>query len=168
MTLLQGPLLPGRKLRWPKAAFDRHLTRAAAALPWTGGALMLLAAALALHRWALVRTQQRATATVTEDVAVIAPEGVLYSPRLRFRTPGGAFVQVLAGPGTAEIEFAAGTTVPVLYPPGHPERAVVGTVWHLYAAAIVLAVVGAVVFDIGYVLRIIRRGRPGASPPALG
>ena len=135
-----------------------YLAGAAAILPWLGGVLLLVAAAFALHSWSFVRTQQRATATVTEDVAVIVPkEGVLYSPRLRFRSVDGAQAQVVAQPGSSEIEFAAGDTVPVLYPAGHPERAIVGTAWRMYPAAIVLAVLGVVLFDVGFLLRVVMR-----------
>jgi hypothetical protein len=147
-------------LRWLKAAFLRHAPRAAAILPWLGGALMVLAAAFALHDWSFVRTQRRATATVTEDVAVIVPGvGVLYYPRLRFGAASG-LVQVLGQPGTSEIEFPAGTVLPVLYRAGHPEGAIIGTVWRMYPTAIVLAVLGVALFDVGFVLRVVvRRNR---------
>jgi hypothetical protein len=134
------------------------LAGAAFVLPWLGGALVVMAAVFALHSWNFVRTQQRASATVTEDVEVIVPKaGVLYSPRLRFRDAGGALVQVVVQPGSDEIEFAAGETVPVLYPAGHAERAMIGTAWRMYPAAIVLAVVGVVLFDVGFLLRIVMR-----------
>ena len=121
---------------------------------------MLIAAGFALHSWSFVRTQQRATATVTEDVAVIAGKaGVLYSPRLRFRDAGGEIVQVVAGPGDSEISFPAGTVLPVLYPVGHPENAIIGTAWRMYPTAIVLAVLGAMLFDVGLVVRLFLRRR---------
>jgi hypothetical protein len=50
------------------------LAGAAFVLPWLGGALVVMAAVFALHSWNFVRTQQRASATVTEDVEVIVPK----------------------------------------------------------------------------------------------
>jgi hypothetical protein len=140
----------------------RYTSAAATGLPWLGGALMLLAAAFALHSFAFARSQQRSLATVTENVATFGPQGgVLYAPRLRFRSASGAIVQILmAGDEASEPAFQPGETVPVLYPVGHPEQAVLATVWRAYRAAIVFVVLGIFLFDIGFVLRVVvRRSR---------
>jgi len=88
----------------------RHATTLARWLPRLGGLLLALAVQFAVHSWWLSRGLLHATATVTENVAAFAPGGgVLYHPRLRFRTPAGVSVQVLAAPGRSEPEFAAAT-----------------------------------------------------------
>ncbi len=145
---------PWLKLEWLKGIFLRYGGGCGAILPWLGGLLLVLGAGFAVRSWSFVRTQERASATVTEDVAVNAADGILYYPRLRFRAGSGVLVQVLGQPGSDEIEFPAGTEVPVLYPVDHPERAIIGTVWRMYSTGIVLAVLGVVVFDLGLVMRI--------------
>jgi hypothetical protein len=144
-------------LRWLHATFTRFAPGVAASFPWLGGALMLIASGFALHSFAFARTQQRSLATVTENVATFAPQGgVLYAPRLRFRTPAGDLVQVQTTTGSRdEPAFQPGETLPVLYPPNLPEQAIIATPWRAYRAAIVFAVLGIVLFDIGFLLRIL-------------
>jgi len=127
-------------------------------LPWSGGVLMALAALVAAWDWYGTRPSLRATATVTENVAEMVPgHGVLYSPRLRFRTQTGSLIQVVIPDKTDAIEFPAGTVLPVLYPAANPAQAHLATVWRLYATAILLAVLGVVLFDAGLILRILLR-----------
>jgi hypothetical protein len=102
----------------------------------------------------------RATATITENVSGFAKEGgVVYTPRLRFRLPNGELVMVQAAKGADEIEFAAGETVPVLYHAGDPQGAIIATAWRAYEGAIVFGVLGVVLFDLGWALRLMVRAR---------
>lgn len=149
-----------RFLRWLHATYNRFAPGAGSILPWVGGLLLLVAAVSGLVSWNAIRTKIRATATVTENVSVLSPhDGVLYSPRLRFRLPNGELFQVLAKEASDEAEFPAGSDVPVLYPAGHPEQAVIATVWRIYWVAILLGVFGVILFDAGLLLRILLRRR---------
>ena len=114
------------------------------------------------------RGRVRATATITENVSGFAKEGgVVYTPRFRFRLPSGELVtvQAVSGPtnSSGEIEFAPGETVPVLYRPGDPQGAIIATAWRAYRGAIVFGVLGVVLFDVGWALRVMLRRR---SPSA--
>jgi hypothetical protein len=123
-------------------------------LPALGVLLLAMAAVFAGHSWWRDRAQLHATATVTENVATFAPGGgVSYTPRLRFRA-GGEFKQVLAAPGGSDAEFAPGESVPVAWPAGEPQRAGIATVWRVYRAAIWLGILGTVLFDLGWLLRL--------------
>jgi hypothetical protein len=155
-------------LRWLHAAFTRFAPSVAASFPWLGGALMLIAAAFALHSFAFARTQQRSLATVTENVSDQDPLGsVFYVPRLRFRTQTGELVQILmAGDDSGEPAFQPGETLPVLYPPSHPEQAIIATPWRAYRAAIIFVVLGIILFDIGFLLRILLSQLRRKSPKA--
>lgn len=89
-------------IRWLYATFTRFAPGVAASFPWLGGALMLVAAAFAVHSLSFARAQQRSLATVTENVATFAPEGgVFYAPRLRFRTQTGDLIRSRYPPATA-------------------------------------------------------------------
>ncbi len=108
----------------------------------------------------LARVQVHADATVTENVSSFAPEGgVLYYPRLRFRTKEGELEQVVSRVGTDYVRFPAGDDLPVMYPVGRPEQAEVATVRRVYFVAIVLGVLGVVLFDWGLILRLRAKGR---------
>jgi hypothetical protein len=129
--------------------------------------LLLVAAGFAARSWNFARTRVRATATITENVSEFAKEGgVVYTPRFRFRLPDGRLVTVQAAGGAAnssgEIEFPAGETVPVLYRAGDPQGAMIATVWRAYEGAIVFGVLGVVVFDLGWALRVMLRARASA------
>jgi hypothetical protein len=129
-------------------------------LPWAGGLLLVLGALSAAHSWMLARVQVHADATVTENVSSFAPEGgVLYYPRLRFRTKEGELEQVVSRVGTDYVRFPAGDDLPVMYPVGRPEQAEVATVRRVYFVAIVLGVLGVVLFDWGLILRLRAKGR---------
>ena len=129
-------------------------------LPPLGMLLLALSAAFAGSSWWRNRALLHATATVTENVAAFAPGGgVIYRPRLRFRTPDGDNVQVLAAKGKDEPEFAAGTSLAVAWPTGDPQGAVIATVGRMYRVAISLAILGTVLFDLGWILRL--RSRRG-------
>jgi len=124
-------------------------------LPGVGVALLALAAVFAGHSWWSDRALLHATAMVTENVATFAPGGgVSYTPRVRFRTPSGEIQQVLATPGRSDAEFAPGASVPVAWPAGEPQHAVIVTAWRVYRAAIWLAILGTVLFDLGWLLRL--------------
>jgi len=149
-----------RFLRWIQATFDRYAPGAGSYLPWAGGLLLVAAALCAIVAWAGIRNENRATATVTENISTMsAHDGVHYSPRLRFRSATGELVQVLAKEEANEAEFPAGTAVPVLYPANRPEQAVIATTWRIYWVAILLGVFGVVLLDGGLVLRIVLRRR---------
>ena len=147
-------------VRWLRASFERVAPSLAAVLPWVGCALLLIAMGFAAHSWNFAKAHIRTTATVTENVPSFAKEGgILYVPRLRFRASNGEIVQVLAGPGTEDIDFAAGETVPVLYIAGDPQGAIIATAWRAYYAAIVFGLWGTALFDLGWVLRVMLRRR---------
>ena len=148
-----------RLLRWVRDSFERVAPPLGRVLPWVGLLLLMMAAGFCAHSWMFARARVRAIATVTENVAGFAKEGgVWYTPRVRFRTASGELVTVLAAPGSDEIEFAAGDTVPVLYRANDPQGAVIATAWRAYFGAIVLGVLGTALFDLGWVLRgIVRR-----------
>jgi Protein of unknown function (DUF3592) len=141
-------------LRWLKRSFERVTPLLAAALPWVGVLLLVVAAGFAVQSWNFARTRVRTIATITENVSGFAKEGgVVYTPRFRFRLPGGELVTVQAASGSEDVEFPAGETVPVLYRAGDPQGAVLATVWLTYKSAIVFGALGAVLFDLGWVLR---------------
>jgi hypothetical protein len=152
-----------RTARWIRTVFERIAPSLAALLPWVGVALLLIAAVFAAHSWRFARGRVRSIATVTENIPVFARKGgILYYPRLRFRAANGEIVQVLAGPGTDEVELPAGETVPVLYMAAAPQDAIIATAWRAYHAAIVLALWGTALFDAGWVLRVMAARRKAA------
>lgn len=135
-------------------------------LPGLGVLLLALAAVFAGCSWWRDRAQIHATATVTENVATFAPGGgVRYAPRLRFRAPDGEIVQVLAEPGNSDPEFVPGASVAVAWPAGEPQRAGIATVWRVYRAAIWLGILGTVLFDLGWLLRLGAQRRRYRPPP---
>jgi hypothetical protein len=151
-------------LSWLRRSFERVAPLLAGVLPALGIALLLIAAGLAVRSWSFARTRVRAIATITENVSGFAKEGgVVYTPRFRFRLADGALVTVQAASGAAnssgEIEFPAGEMVPVLYRAGDPQGAMIATVWRSYEGAIVFAVLGVALFDLGWALRLIARAR---------
>jgi hypothetical protein len=52
------------------------------------------------------------------------------------------------------VEFPAGEIVPVLYRVGDPQGAIIATAWRAYEGAIVWGVLGVLVFDLGWGLRV--------------
>jgi len=143
-----------RALQWLREVLDRFGAGTGRLLRWTGAVLLLLAAVFGGRSWYSTHGLLRATATVTENVATFAPGGgVQYAPRLRFRLPSGEIVQVLCGPGSDEIDFSAGETVPVMCPAGHPDQAVIATVWRRYSDAITFGVLGILILDLGLILQ---------------
>ncbi|MGD0648058.1 MAG: DUF3592 domain-containing protein [Acidobacteriaceae bacterium] len=150
-------------LRWLRKSFERVAPLLAGGLPVLGLGLLVVAAVFAAHSWNFARTRVRATATITENVSGFAKEGgVVYTPRFRFRLPSGELVTVKAAQGSEEIEFAAGEAVPVLYRAGDPQGAVIATVWRAYQRAIVFGVLGVVLFDLGWALRVMVQRRTSA------
>jgi hypothetical protein len=146
--------------RNPLQAVQRLSAPAAAWLPRLGVLLLTLAGVAAGHSWWWDRAQLHAAATVTENVATFAPGGgVSYTPRLRFLTPSREIVQVLAAQGRSDVEFTPGASVPVAWPAGEPQRAGIATVWCVYRTAIWLGILGTVLFDLGWLLRL-RTQRP--------
>ena len=147
-------------LRWLCKSFERAAPVLAGVLPMVGIALLLVAGGLAVHSWNFARTRVRAIATITENVSEFAKEGgVVYTPRFRFRLPSGELVTVQAASGEEEVEFPAGETVPVLYRAGDPQGAMIATTWRAYEGAIVFGVLGVVLFDLGWALRVMLRAR---------
>jgi hypothetical protein len=144
-----------RFLRWLRDRFERFAPGGGTVLPWVGGLLLLFAAGFGVRSWMFTRVRVRAVATITENVPGFAKEGgVVYFPRFRFRAENGELVTVMAGSDSREIEFAAGEVVPVLYLAGDPQGAVIATAWRAYHAAIVLALWGVALFDLGWALRV--------------
>jgi len=120
----------------------------------TGGTFLILAAVFAAHSWNWARHRTRAEATIVENVAAFAPGGgVVYSPRIRFRTGDGELVELLSGPPREDADFQPGETVPVLYPATEAREAIIATKWRLYFWAICFAIAGTVFFDTGLVVR---------------
>jgi hypothetical protein len=151
-------------LRWVHRIFERVAPVLAAWFPLMGIVLLAVAAGFALRSWNFARTRVRATATITENVSEFAKAGgVEYVPRFRFRLPSGELVIVQEKSGAEEIEFGAGETVPVLYRVGDPQGAVIATVWRAYRGAIVWGVLGVVLFDVGWALRVMLRARVVAA-----
>jgi Protein of unknown function (DUF3592) len=147
-------------LRWLRRGFERVAPLLAGMLPLLGIVLLVAAAGFAVHSWNFARTRVRATATITENVSEFAKEGgVVYVPRFRFRLPSGELVTAQAASGSEDIEFAAGDTVPVLYRVDDPQGAVIAAAWRAYRGAIVLGVLGVVLFDVGWALRVMLRRR---------
>jgi hypothetical protein len=147
-------------LRWLRKIFERVAPLLAGVLPVLGLGLLVIAAGFAAHSWNFARTRVRATATITENVSGFANEGgVVYAPRFRFRLPSGELVTVQAASGSEEVEFSAGETVPVLYRVGDPQGAIIATTWRAYEGAIVWGVLGVLVFDVGWALRVTLRRR---------
>jgi Protein of unknown function (DUF3592) len=142
-------------LRWLRKSFERVAPPLAGMLPLVGIVLLVIAAGFAVHSWMFARTRVRAMATITENVSGFAKEGgVVYVPRFRFRLPGGELVTVQAASGSEELEFPAGETVPVLYRAGDPQGAIIATTWRAYEGTIVWGVLGVLVFDVGWALRV--------------
>jgi hypothetical protein len=147
-------------LKWLRRGFERAAPPLAAVLPLAGVVLLVIGAVFAVHSWNFARTRVRATATITENVSGFAKEGgVVYVPRFRFRLPSGELVTVQAASGSEEVEFPAGETVPVLYRAGDPQGAIIATTWRAYEGAIVWGVLGVLVFDVGWALRVTLRRR---------
>ncbi len=88
---------------------------------------------------------------------------MVYTPRFRFRLPSGELVTAQGAKGSEEVEFAAGDTVPVLYRAGDPQSAMIATAWRAYEGAIVWGVLGVLVFDVGWALRVMVRRRAAAA-----
>jgi hypothetical protein len=151
-------------LKWLRRGFERAAPSLAAVLPLAGVMLLVIGAGFAVHSWSFARTRVRATATITENVSGFAKEGgVVYTPRFRFRLPSGELVTVQEASGSEEIEFPAGETVPVLYRAGDPQGAIIATTWRAYEGAIVWGVLGVLVFDVGWALRVMLRTRAAAA-----
>lgn len=147
-------------LRWLRAAFERVAPGLAKTCPWIGCFLLVIAGACAATSWRFAHGRVRAMATVTENVPSFAKEGgILYYPRLRFRAADGEIVQVVAGPGTEDIDFAAGEVVPVLYVAGDPRSAIIATMWRAYHAAIIFGLWGTALFDLGWAIRVMMQAR---------
>ena len=147
-------------LNWVRKSFERAAPVLAGVLPAVGVLLLVIGAAFAVHSWNFARTRVRAIATITENVSEFAKEGgVVYTPRFRFRLPSGELVTVQAASGEEEVEFPAGETVPVLYRAGDPQGAIIASTWRAYRGAIVFGVLGVVLFDVGWALRVMLRRR---------
>ena len=137
-----------------RAAWTKVSVLVGTVLVRIGGLLLVLALGFAGHSWEWARHRVRSEATVVENVAQFAPGGgVVYVPRIRFRAGNGELVQLLSGPAKDDPEFDPGEIVPVLYPAGDEKDAVIATVWRLYFWAILFAIAGTVLFDVGLVIK---------------
>ncbi len=161
-------------LNWLQRGLQQATTPLAAKLPFVGVLLLAVSAGFGLRSWAFSRSRVRATATITENVAKLNQQGeVVYTPRFRLRLPDGELLTLDAVKNRSqEIEFPAGESVPVLYPPGDPQGAILATVWLTYQGAIVFAVLGTLLFDLGWALRVkLRRSKTTveeSSTPSVG
>lgn len=152
-----------RLLRRLQDQFERYSPAAGRWLPLVGGGLLLLAAVFWGRSWMVTRGRVRTVATVTENASSFAKQGgVVYTPRLRFQLPTGEWMLVEAGPGSEDIEYEAGETVPVMYRAGDPHGAVIATVWRVYSVAIVLGLWGTALFDLGWAVRVMMRKKRAA------
>ena len=151
-------------LRWLRRSYEWVMPPLATWLPPLGVVLLMIAAGFGVNSWNFARARVRAIATITENVAGFAKGGgVVYTPRFRFRLPNGELVMGQDASGSEEIDFAAGDTVPVLYRAGDPQGAIIATAWRAYEGAIVWGVLGVVVFDLGWALRVKLRKRLAAG-----
>ena len=151
-------------LRWLRRSFERVAPLLAGLLPVVGVGLMVVASGFAVRSWNFARTRVQATATITENVSGFAKEGgVVYTPRFRFRLPNGELVTAQDSSGSEDIDFAAGETVPVLYRAGDPQGAIIATAWRAYEGAIVFGVLGVILFDVGWAVRVAMRRRAAAA-----
>ena len=141
-----------------RQAFRQFGPRAGTVLSLCGGAFLLLAAGFGLRSWITIRPLIRATATVSENVSSFAPGGgVTYTPRLRFRTASGELVQVLSGRGSEDIDFPAGTNLPILYLANAPQSAFIATVSRVYPAALTFGILGVALLDLGLIFWFLSR-----------
>ena len=134
--------------------------------PGLGLGLLFLAALFACKSWWGTLPEIMASATVTENTANQTTDGtVIYTSHLRFRLPSGEMA-TLADPVTSndpdDPDLSTSAVVPVLYPPGHPERARVATIGRLYKVALILGILGVVIFDVGLIFRL-RQNRRARS-----
>ena len=151
-------------LRWLRKSYELMAPPLATWLPPLGVILLMIAAGFAAHSWNFARTRVRAAATITENVSGFAKEGgVIYTPRFRFRLPGGELVTGEDVEGSEDIVYAAGETVPVLYRAGDPQGAIIATAWRAYEGAIVFGVLGVILFDVGWAVRVAMRRRAAAA-----
>ncbi len=133
-------------------------------MPGVGAVLMVAALCLAAGRWWQERALVRADGMVTENVATFAPKGgVVLAPRVRFQDQRGQLLTVVTRPSKSwealGLGFDVGQQVPVLYPSGRPEQAMIAVWWRWYAWAVWVGTLGVVVFDVGWVAR--RQGVSG-------
>ena len=151
-------------LRWLRQSYDKFEPIATRLFLWIGLALLLFAAISGIPKWRFAHSGVRTTATIIENVPSFEPGGgIHYYPRFRFRDTSGALIQILSPQGSDDPEFTPGDTVPVIYPPGNPQAAIIVSIWRTYHVAILLGVFGIVLFDLGLVLGRLRLQR--ASQP---
>ena len=144
----------------------RWLQVGSGVFPAAGVVLLLLAAGFWAHEFRWSRSADHATATVTEMEARQDAQGqVFYYPHLRFRLPGGEIVQSVSPIGGAPDAFSVGEQVPVKYDSADPQDAAIATKGTVYRMAIILGVLGTVLFDLGAVLWIVRRRREMREVP---
>jgi hypothetical protein len=74
--------------------------------------------------------------------------GPMYAPVVRFRGPHGKDVE-FTGLGAGEPDYKEGSAVTVIHPPGHPERARIGSHQELWLGPIVVAAFGALFAAVG-------------------
>lgn len=149
--------------------WKRFVEVGATLFPWVGGGLLAVAFGFGLHSWLLLRQGVRAEATVTDNVPVQDSQGnVLYQTHARFRLPSGelvSFVDPIQSSQDDGPSFAAGTVVPVVYPPGKPASATIATTWRVYFFAIVLGCLGVFFLDLGLILRRFRQRKLVVQQP---
>jgi hypothetical protein len=125
---------------------------------WSGLVLLALAAGFWAHEWTWSHAAVRASGTVVELEGRMDAQGELkYFPRVRFRDKSGAWVQATSRVGGDADAFGAGDAVPVVYRAGDPQDAEIATKTRVYFVAIVLGVLGVILFDLGAALWVMRR-----------
>jgi hypothetical protein len=148
-------------MEWWVRFWERWLSTAGRLLLGAG----MVALILALYFWGRERrwshAENHAVATVTElDAQLDAHGNVNYFPHFRFRRPNNELVQVSATRGSNPAAFSAGQKVTVRYIAGDPQDAtIMPSTGKIYEPAILLGIVGVVMFDAGAVLWAIDKRR---------
>lgn len=144
------------------------LEAAKSACLWTGACLLAAALITAIPEYLFSRAHEHALATVTEvETQADAAGNLSYIPHFRFRLPSGEVAQVNGRRTHSENDFKPRQTVPVMYPQGHPDAAVLATIPRVYPWGVKLGMSGIVIFDIGCVLWVARRKRESRLRQAL-
>ncbi len=156
-----------QEIQTPGSRFVRFT---ASFLPWIGGFLLALAAVSAANTWWVFRSWSCAEAVVTDNSASQSTKGdVVYVSHLRFRLPTGqlsTFIDPATSTDPDDPDLPTAAVVPIVYPPGHPESARVGSISRLYKTAIILGVLGVAIFDSGIIFRLrLKRAANSVKPP---
>lgn len=96
--------------------------------------------------------------------------GRSYSPVVVFRAPNGTLVRFASSVASRPPAYSIGESVSVLYPPGHPQDAVLDDFLQLWFVQTLLALIGTPFFILGCVFFIVvrvQKRRLAAAWPSL-